>query len=258
MDSCGKKVEMENVDERAKSRPVTVISQSERPTLALRTLRIAVRRQLCRRACYALAVAKCDLKLVVFSMNTPAIVLTKRVVSKILILRNQRVILDADLAELYGVSVKRLNEQVKRNPQRFPSDFRFTLTRVEYRTLRSQNATSSLTHGGRRYLPNVFTEYGAIMAASVLNSKRAVEMSIFVVRAFVQMRETLLINRNLASKLNELETRLDRHDDELQDLMEAIRELMVPLPANNRRIGFEVPTDSTRNESKSSAIRRRG
>jgi len=174
-------------------------------------------------------------------MNTAAIVLTKRVGSKIVILRNQRIILDADLAELYGVPVKRLNEQVKRNPRRFPSDFLFTLTRAEYRNLRSQNATSSLIHGGRRYLPNAFTEHGAIMAASVLSSKRAIEMSIFVVRAFVQMREALLINRKVVSKLNELEARLDQHDDDLQDLMEAIRELMAPLPANGRRIGFEVP-----------------
>src|ERR1044072_5433458 len=142
-------------------------------------------------------------------MNKTAIILAKRVGSKILILRNQKVILDTDLAELYGVPVKRLNEQLKRNPQRFPRDFLFTLTREEYKDLRSQNATSSFAHGGRRYLPHAFTEHGAIMAATVLNSRRAVEMSVFVVRAFVQMRQSLVVNQHVISKLSELEARLD-------------------------------------------------
>jgi len=177
-------------------------------------------------------------------VNKTAIVLAKRVGSKILILRNQKVILDTDLAELYGVPVKRLNEQLKRNPQRFPRDFLFTLTREEYKHLRSQNATSSSAHGGRRYLPHAFTEHGAIMAATVLNSKRAIEMSVFVVRAFVQMRQSLVINQHVVSKLSELEARLDSHDAEIQDLVDAIRELLTPLPANNRRIGFEAPARS--------------
>jgi len=175
-------------------------------------------------------------------MNKTAIILAKRVGSKILVLRNQKVILDTDLAELYGVTVKRLNEQLKRNPQRFPRDFLFTLTRAEYQNLRSQNATSSSAHGGRRYLPNAFTEHGAIMAATVLNSKRAIETSIFVVRAFVQMRQALIVNQQVVSKLAELEARLDTHDVEIQELVEAINELMAPLPASNRRIGFETPS----------------
>jgi hypothetical protein len=189
-------------------------------------------------------------------MNTAAIVLTKRVGSKIVILRNQRVLLDADLAELYGVSVKRLNQQIKRNPQRFPSDFLFTLTRAEHQNLRSQFATSSSAHGGRRYLPKAFTEHGAIMAASVLHSKRAIEMSLFVVRAFVRMRESLLLNRQLASKLSELEARSDKHDDEIQEIVEAIRELMAPLPASNRRIGFAVPAEPTNARTKALASAR--
>jgi hypothetical protein len=183
-------------------------------------------------------------------MNKTAIILAKRVSSKILILRNQKVILDTDLAELYGVPVKRLNEQLKRNPQRFPADFLFTLTRPEYENLRSQNATSSSTHGGRRYLPYVFTEHGAIMAATVLNSKRAIEMSIFVVRAFVQMRQALVINQHVVSKLSELEARLDSHDAEIQDLVEAIRELVTPLPVNDRRIGFELPSPAVKSRNK--------
>ena len=174
-------------------------------------------------------------------MNKTAIILAKRVGSKILVLRNQKVILDTDLAELYGVPVKRLNEQLKRNPQRFPPDFLFRLTRAEYQNLRSQNATSSSAHGGRRYLPHAFTEHGAIMAATVLNSKRAIETSIFVVRAFVQMRQAVIVNQHVVSKLAELEARLDSHDVEIQELVEAINELMAPLPASNRRIGFETP-----------------
>ena len=181
-------------------------------------------------------------------MNKTAIILAKRVGSKILVLRNQKVILDTDLAELYGVPVKRLNEQVKRNPDRFPADFLFTLTPEEDEDLKSQNATSSSSHGGRRYLPHAFTEHGAIMAASVLNSKRAVEMSIFVVRAFVQMRQALVVNQHVVSKLSELEARLDGHDGELQELVGAIQELISPLPANNRRIGFEAPPDAPKPE----------
>src|SRR5215471_3223508 len=181
-------------------------------------------------------------------MNSAALVLTKKVGSKIVVLRNQKVILDTDLAELYGVSVKRLNEQVKRNPKRFPPDFSFTITRSEYDNLRSQNATSNSAHGGRRYLPHAFTEHGAIMAASVLNSKRAIEMSILVVRAFVQMREVLRANQRVETKLAELEGRLDIHDAEIQELLEAIRELLTPLPANDRRIGFEAPAEPAKPE----------
>lgn len=183
-------------------------------------------------------------------MDKDAIVLAKRVGTKILILRNQKVIIDTDLAELYGVSVKRLNEQIKRNPKRFPADFLFTLTSEEYQNLRSQNATSSPTHGGRRYLPNAFTEHGAIMAATVLNSRRAIEMSIFVVRAFVQMRQATVLNQHVVSKLAELESRLDSHDGEIQALVEAIRELVEPLPATNRRIGFEAPPGSEKAQTK--------
>jgi hypothetical protein len=175
-------------------------------------------------------------------MNKTTIILAKRVATKILILRNQKVILDTDLAELYGVSVKRLNEQLRRNVRRFPADFLFTLTREEHKNLRSQNATSSSAHGGRRYLPHAFTEHGAIMAATVLNSKRAIEMSILVVRAFVHMRQALVVNQHVASKLSELEARLDSHDAEIDDLVQAIRELLTPLPSSSRRIGFELPS----------------
>jgi hypothetical protein len=183
-------------------------------------------------------------------MRKATIVLARRVDAKILVLRRQKVILDTDLAELYGVSVKRLNEQVKRNAGRFPSDFLFRLSRSEHANLRSQIATSSSSHGGRRYLPHAFTEHGAIMAATVLNSTRAIEMSIFVVRAFVRMREALAMNQHIVAKLADIERRLASHDAEIEELFEAIRELMAPPPGSRRRIGFAIPSDSAQGISK--------
>ena len=161
--------------------------------------------------------------------------------SRILILRHQRVILDSDLAELYGVPVRQLNQQVKRNLERFPADFMFQLTPKEDQILRSQIVISSQKHGGRRYPPYAFTEHGAIMAATVLNSKRAIEMSVFVVRAFVRMREMLVKNRHLAAKINELDRRLETHDTAIQDLIDAIKELMAPEGTSKRKIGFQLP-----------------
>ena len=174
-------------------------------------------------------------------MPKPQTALSIPVESRIIVLRQHKVILDSDLAELYGVPVKRLNEQVKRNQERFPDDFMFRLTVEENESLRSQNATSKESRGGRRYAPYAFTEHGAIMAATVLNSERAVEMSVFVVRAFVRLREMLATNQQLASKIDELEQRLDTHDASIQDLIEAIRELMAPASATGRKIGFELP-----------------
>lgn len=163
---------------------------------------------------------------------------------RIRMIRQQKVILDSDLAELYGVPVKRLNEQVKRNRERFPADFMFQLSAQEVEDLRSQTATSKSARGGRRYLPYAFTEHGAIMAATVLNSEKAVEMSVFVVRAFVRLREILSTNRELAAKLAELEDRLDTHDASIQSLIEAIKELMVPEDPPRGKIGFQLPAGS--------------
>jgi len=167
--------------------------------------------------------------------------LTVTVESRILVLRHHKVILDTDLAELYNVPVKRLNQQVKRNLERFPSDFMFQLTAKEYENLRLQFATSRARHGGRRYPPYAFTEHGAIMAATVLNSKRAIQMSVFVVRAFVRLRETLSANRQLAAKIDELDRRLGTHDDAIQELMDAIKELMIPEEKSRHKIGFQLP-----------------
>jgi hypothetical protein len=158
----------------------------------------------------------------------------------ILVLRGQRVILDRELAALYGVTTGRLNEAVKRNAERFPEDFMFQLTARELENLRSQFATSSW--GGRRYRPFAFTEHGAIMAATVLNSPRAVEMSVYVVRAFVQLRELLGSNRELARRFAQLEARLDKklteHDAAMTAILSAIRELMNPPAPKRRSIGF--------------------
>ena len=161
--------------------------------------------------------------------------------SRILFLRNQRVLLDADLAALYKVPVKVLNQQIKRNQDRFPLDFVFQLTTKEHKVLRSQTVTSNDGRGGRRYAPYAFTEHGAIMAATVLNSERAVQMSVFVVRAFVRLREMLGTNRRLAGKIDELENRLDTHDSEIEDLFACIKDLMTPPEPSRVRIGFELP-----------------
>lgn len=148
-----------------------------------------------------------------------------------------------DLATLYGVTTKRLNEQVRRNHERFPEDFRFQLSQEEHEALRSHFATSNAGRGGRRYLPYVFTEHGAIMAAAVLNTPRAVEMSLYVVRTFVRLREMLSSNKELARKLNELERKLGAHDQAIASILSAIRGLMTPPePVKKQRIGF-IQTD---------------
>jgi len=185
-------------------------------------------------------------------MSKHIAVLTKRVESRILSIRGCRVILDSDLAELYGVELRNLNQQVKRNAPRFPDDFVFQLTAEDAANLKSQNVISSSGHGGRRHLPYAFTEHGAIMAASVLNSQRAVEMSIFVVRAFVRMREALASNQQILSKLTELERQVEGHDVSIQELVEAIRGLMEPPPASGRKIGFSLAAAAHEHPTKSS------
>ena len=165
---------------------------------------------------------------------------TERIERLIRLIRGQRVILGADLAALYGVVAWRLNEQVKRNRARFPADFVFQLTAQEDSALTSQIARSNSSRGGRRTLPYAFTEHGAIMAAMVLNSPLAVEMSVQVVRAFVRLREVLASNKILAEKFAELERKVASHDGHIRSLFEAIRQLMSPPSSPERRIGFEV------------------
>ena len=160
--------------------------------------------------------------------------------SQIHLVRGQKVILDTDLAALYGVEVRALNQAVKRNEERFPSDFVFQLTAEENEALRSQTVTSKSSRGGRRYAPYAFTEHGAIMAASVLNSPRAVEMSVFVVRAFVRLRDTLASHKALAAKFAELEQRLETHDKTIGEIIDAIRALVTPPERPARKIGFRL------------------
>jgi ORF6N domain len=161
--------------------------------------------------------------------------------SRITILRGYKVILDGALAEIYGVPVKRLNQQVKRNRDRFPSDFMFQIVPREFKILRLQIATSRLKHGGRRSLPYAFTEHGAVMAATVLNSRPAVKMSVFVVRAFVRLRDMLATNKEFAARMKELEEHLDVHDGKIQDIVRAIKNLMNPPLVRRSKIGFTLP-----------------
>jgi hypothetical protein len=157
----------------------------------------------------------------------------------ILTIRGQKVILDADLANLYGVTTKRLNQQVRRNSDRFPEDFLFQLTAKEKtEVVANCDHLSNLKFSPA--LPLAFTEHGAIMAASVLNTQQAIEASIFVVRAFVRLREMLMAHKDLARKLKELEKRLEKHDEDIGLIFEAIRELMSPPDTPPKKIGFKT------------------
>lgn len=175
-------------------------------------------------------------------MSRPTALVTRPIDNRILLIRGQKVLLDSDLATLYGVEVRAFNQAIRRNKERFPSDFIFRLTAKENRALKSQIVISKTGRGGRRSLPYAFTEHGSIMAAGVLNSPRAVEMSIFVVRAFVRLRETLAAHNKLAAKFAELEQRLETHDKTISQIIAAIRKLMMPPEKPRGRIGFNANT----------------
>jgi phage regulator Rha-like protein len=164
---------------------------------------------------------------------------------KIFIIRGHKVMLDKDLAKLYGVPIKRLNEQVKRNLKRFPDDFMFQLSWEEAQSLRSQFATLNSKRGEhRKYLPYAFTEHGVAMLSSVLNSERAIQVNIAIMRAFGKLREILSTHKELAHKLRELEHKVGKHDEEIQLIFTAIRQLMEPPPEPpKRRIGFHPHDD---------------
>lgn len=167
-----------------------------------------------------------------------ALIPKERIENKIYLLRGQKVMLDEDLAELYQASTKRLNEGVKRNFKRFPQDFMFQLTKKEVRILRSQIATSS--YGGRRYIPYAFTEQGVAMLSSVLNSERAIQVNIQIMRTFTRLRRIISSHRQLANKLKQLGKRIDKHDDEIQTIFEAINRLVAIEQKPKRKIGFYV------------------
>jgi hypothetical protein len=197
--------------------------------------------------------------------TAPAVPAVESISLSIATLRGQRVILDSDLAALYGVETKRFNEAIKRNGARFPADFMFQLEPTEFESLRSQFATSNVGRGGRRYAPYVFTEHGAIMAAMVLNSPRAVDVSMYVVRAFVRLREAALLHKDLAARLQEIEERTERleinHDAfsrntraQLKQVVEALRELTTPPEPHKRPIGFVTPQDKSAPKANAKAL----
>ena len=168
-----------------------------------------------------------------------------RIAQAIRWLRGQKVLLDSDLAALYGVPTKALNQAVKRNRERFPDDFMFQLSSSETQSLRSQFVT--LKKGEHlKYRPYAFTEQGVAMLSSVLNSERAVKVNIAIMRAFVQLRETLETNHELAQKFAELERRVGKHDEEISAIIEAIRQLMAPPDKPRREIGFHVREKTAR------------
>jgi hypothetical protein len=170
--------------------------------------------------------------------------------SAIHLVRGQRVMLDSDLAAIYGTSTMRLNEQLRRNRKRFPEDFAFQLTPEEFKRLISQIAISKKGRGGRRKLPWVFTEHGAIMLASVLNSPIAVQASVRVVRAFVHLREMIAGNVELAARLKDLERRLDSHDEAIIELFAVLKRLLEPQAKPKREIGFHVRERAARYQTK--------
>jgi hypothetical protein len=161
----------------------------------------------------------------------------ERIERSILLIRGHKAMLDSDLAGLYGVTTKRLNEQVRRNLSRFPEDFMFQLTESETDLLRSQIATSKKGRGGRRYQPYAFTEHGVAMLSSVLNSPRAVQANIQIMRTFAKLREIISQHKDLARRLDELEK---KYDAQFSIVFDAIRELMKPPETNKRPIGFLV------------------
>jgi hypothetical protein len=173
---------------------------------------------------------------------------TESIAAAILVLRGQKVILDADLAALYGIATKALNQAVKRNSKRFPADFMFRLDSAEIQLLnRSQFVTGSRKHRDPRFAPFAFTEHGAVMAASLINSEHAIEMSIYVVRTFVKLRQLLATNADLAARLKELETHVTQqfgtYDQTLTGILKTLRELMNPPVTKRRAIGFTADLD---------------
>ncbi len=166
---------------------------------------------------------------------------------RILVVRERQVMLDEDLADLYGVETRRLVEQVKRNIERFPADFMFQLTKDEAAALRSQTATSDAGRGGRRYAPYVFTEQGVAMLSGVLRSKRAVAVNIEIMRAFIELRRAATSSAAIQKRLEELEretsAKLGQHDQQLAQIFQALRQLISPPPRPKHQVGFRLPED---------------
>ncbi|WP_462221562.1 ORF6N domain-containing protein [Ferruginibacter sp.] len=163
------------------------------------------------------------------------------IIEKVHVIRGVKVMLDKDLAEMYGVEVKRLNEAVKRKLQRFPPDFMFELTEEEWNSLRSQFATSKKGRGGTRYLPFAFTEQGVAMLSSVLNSDTAVEVNIQIIRVFTKMKQLLFDNKELWNKIEKIEQHLVKHDDEIKLVFDYLKKLLIQEAKPRKVIGFPYP-----------------
>jgi len=172
----------------------------------------------------------------------PPVLPEELVMNKIYFIRGQKVMLDEDLAELYQVETKRLNEQVKRNGERFPEDFMFRLTPKEFENLKSQFATSSW--GGRRKLPFAFTELGVAMLSSVLNSETAIQVHIQIIRVFAKMKELLLTHKDILLQLEKIERKLTQHDDDIALVFQYLKQLLNPPPPPRNRIGFKRSGES--------------
>ena len=168
-----------------------------------------------------------------------SIIPTEQIERRIYLIRGHKVMLDVDLAALYGVTTKRLNQQVSRNRKRFPEDFMFQLSDDETKSLRLHFATSNTGRGGRRYFPYVFTEYGAVMLSSVLNTPVAIETSVKIARAFVRLREMISTHKELAQKLQELDRKTQGHDVHIRNIFSAIRQLMAGPKRSTPKIGFK-------------------
>lgn len=168
----------------------------------------------------------------------------EQIVSKILLIRHQKVMLDSDLAKLYGVATKSLNQAVKRNSKRFPADFMFQLSPEEFETLRSQIVTSK-SRGGRKTLPYAFTEQGVAMLSSVLSSERAIAVNIHIIRIFSRMRQFLLTQKDILLKIEQLEKKVYSHDDDIKLIFEYLKELLTPKNPPTQRIGFRQKDNET-------------
>ncbi len=164
------------------------------------------------------------------------------VMSKIYQIRNQKVMLDEDLAELYGVETKRLNEQVKRNIDRFPEDFMFSLDEEEFANLKSQNATSSW--GGRRKLPNVFTEHGVLMLSSVLNSKQAIQVNIQIMRIYTKIREMILAHKDVFLRVEQVEKQMMKHDEKIELLFTYLNKFIEKEETPRTPIGYKIKKEN--------------
>jgi hypothetical protein len=179
-------------------------------------------------------------------MSKATAITDETVTSKIYFIRGKKVMLDRDLAEMYGVETRRLNEQVKRNEKRFPNDFMFQLTEQELEEWKSQNATSNKEKMGLRKLPNAFTEQGVAMLSSVLNSETAIDVNIQIIRIFTRIREVLLTHKDVLLKMEQLEKKMlkqdektNKHEEEIQLIFNALKELLNPPTEPMRKIGFK-------------------